>query len=441
MTSDPQQSCSALGEAKKTLQLLLISHEDKQSEDLSQGGSLDKSEFEKTQWRKVKELLSHCGSLDKSDRINLLMFIAAEHASDLSKQFVKESTGINTQDGALQLPSSMVFERIAASEGGLKFMLDLRTDLLAHLKKVNDLDEIIMFEQMSSTLKTLFSNWFSVSSLQLDRVTLDSSPEQLLERVGALEAVHPVRDQAELEARVGNYRRCFVFTHPGLLGEPLVIFHVALTEEIKSSLSDLIARDTERSSQKQDEEELERIKAAMFYSISSTQPGLAGLGLASHLIEGSVARLLAEFPSLETFATLSPIPGFRSWLLELLTKKLLLLTKKEEEVVTVEEAAVIEATLGAGEPHLLLLTLLKSISHLPDNKDLAKLRPVVCRLAARYLCLEKKRWAAAALNPVANFHLSNGATVWRINWMADVSLKGMDASFGLMVNYRYFLDR
>ena len=391
MTSDPQQSCSALGEAKKTLQLLLISHEDKQSEDLSQGGSLDKSEFEKTQWRKVKELLSHCGSLDKSDRINLLMFIAAEHASDLSKQFVKESTGINTQDGALQLPFNMVFERIAASEGGLKFMLDLRTNLLTHLKKVDDLDESekTMLQQMSSTLKTLFSNWFSVSSLQLDRVTLDSSPEQLLERVGALEAVHPVRDQAELEARVGNYRRCFVFTHPGLLGEPLVIFHVALTEEIKSSLSDLIARDTERSSQKhQDEEEPERIKAAMFYSISSTQPGLAGLGLASHLIEGSVARLLAEFPSLETFATLSPIPGFRSWLLELLTKAME--GKEEEEVVTVEEAAVIEATLGAGEPHLLLLTLLKSISHMPDNKDLAKLRPVVCRLAAIKVLSRKK---------------------------------------------------
>ena len=229
-----------------------------------------------------------------------------------------------------------------------------------------------------------------------------------------------------------------MFTHPGLPGEPLVIFHVALTEEIKSSLSDLIARDTERSSQKhQDEEEPERIKAAMFYSISSTQPGLAGLGLASRLIEGSVARLLAEFPSLETFATLSPIPGFRSWLLELLTKAME--GKEEEEVVTVEEAAVIEATLGEGEPHLLLLTLLKSISHIPDNKDLAKLRPVVCRLAARHLCLEKKR--GTALNPVANFHLSNGATVWRINWMADGSLKGMDASFGLMVNYRYFLDR
>jgi malonyl-CoA decarboxylase len=288
---------------------------------------------------------------------------------------------------------------------------------------------------MSSTLKTLFSKWFSVS-LQLARVTLDSSQEQLLQRVAALEAVHPVRDQAELEARVGKYRRCFVFTHPGLPGEPLVIFHVALTEEIESSLSDLIAKDTGRLDQKQDEEERERIKAAMFYSISSTQPGLAGLGLASLLIEGSVARLLAEFPSLETFATLSPIPGFRSWLLELLTKA----TEGKEEVVTVEEAAEIEATLGAGEPHLLLLTLLKGISHMPDNKDLAKLRPIVCRLAARYLCLEKRR-GCSALNPVANFHLGNGATIWRINWMADVSLKAMDASFGVMVNYRYFLDR
>ena len=235
-----------------------------------------------------------------------------------------------------------------------------------------------------------------------------------------------------------------MFTHSSMPCEPLVIFHVALTQDIVSSLFHIIGTDTDESSQINDKEELEIIKAAMFYSISSTQSGLSGLGLASQLIKGSVARLVEEFPNLKTFATLSPIPGFRSWLLELLTKAIE--GRGDEEVVTVEEAALIEATLGAGEPHLLLLTLLKSTSHLPDieqpplNKDLAKLRSIILRLAARYLCLEK-RVGSSALNPVANFHLSNGATIWRINWMANVTWKGMDESLGLMVNYRYFLDR
>ena len=415
---DPQPICSDLEEAKKTLQILmLVSHD----EDLA------------------GKLLIQWSSLDKLDRVNLLLYMVAQHPSDLlSEQLSKESRGTDFQLRASEPPFNEVFERIAASEGGVKFVLDLRTDLFIHLKtRDQDESEKTMLEQISSTLKTLFSNWFSVSSLQLDRVTLDS-PQELLKRVGELEAVHPVRDQAELEARLGKYRRCFVFTHSGMPYEPLVIFHVALTQEINSSLSSLVGKNTDALSQKQEEEEPERINAAMFYSISSTQPGLAGLGLASRLIEGSVARLGAEFPSLKTFATLSPIPGLRFWLLELLTKAI---ESKDEKVVTVEEAALIEATLGAGEPHLLLLNLLKSISHLPHNEHLAKLRPIVCRLAARYLCLEKKKGSSSALNPVANFHLSNGATIWRLNWMADASLKGMDASFGLMVNYRYFLDR
>ena len=410
MASDLRRNCCDLEEAKKILQLMLVTPEDRRKGDLA------------------IQLIGQYRSLDASDCCNLLLYMADYHASDLLR--------------SLERSFNSVFEKIAASDGGVKFLLNLRADLLTCLKR-GDLSESekTKLHQMSSVLKTLFSKWFSVSSLSLDRVTLDS-PRQLLERVGALESVHPVRNHAELEARVGKYRRCFVFTHPSVPGEPLVIFHVALTKDISSSLSDLIAKDADRMSQTQEEEKPEMIKAVTFYSISSTQPGLAGLGLASDMIKGALARLVAEFPSLQTFATLSPIPGFKSWLLNLLTKAM----DSKEEVVTVEEAALIEANLGGGDPHLLLLNILKDITHPPESGVLTlssllltKLRSIVCRLAARYLCLEKKD--CSALNPVANFHLRNGATIWRLNWMADASLDGVDASFGLMVNYRYFLDR
>ena len=180
----------------------------------------------------------------------------------------------------------------------------------------------------------------------------------------------------------------------------------------------------------------EKVQAAMFYSISSTQPGLAGLRLASVLIEKSVSNLRREFPALKVFSTLSPIPGFRSWLLEALRNAIY----SKNEVISAEEILQIEANLGKRDPNLLFLNHLNNLSNLSDEIEaLEDLKPILLRLAARYLCLEKN--GSSALNPVANFHLNNGATIWRINWMADVSFKGIDASLGLMVNYRYFLDR
>ena len=113
---------------------------------------------------------------------------------------------------------------------------------------------------------------------------------------------------------------------------------------------------------------------------------------------------------------------------------------KNEEVINAEEILQIEANLGRRDPNLLFLNHINNLPNLSDEIEaLEDLKPILLRLAARYLCLEKK--GAFALNQVANFHLNNGATIWRINWMADVSFKGIDASLGLMVNYRYFLDR
>jgi len=407
MASHPDTSCSKTEEVKKILQRLLEATEDNRTEE------------------NILQLIEHYDGLKSPSRIDVLCHIAAQHGSDISDNLVKEVPLCDTSE----LPYNLVFSNIAKNERGVRFLVDLRADLLASLKQ-QDKSKKTMLQQLSLTLKTILTDLFNVDSLVLGRVTLDSP--KLLERVGALEAVHPVRDQADLEARVGKYRRCFVLTHQSMPGEPLVIFHVALTQEISGSLKDIALTDVDKLSES---EVPEKVQAAMFYSISSTEPGLAGLRLASVLIEKSVSSLRTEFPDLQVFSTLSPIPGFRSWLLEALRKAII----SKNEVVNAEEILQIEANLGRRDPNLLFLNHINNLSLSDEIEALEDLKPILLRLAARYLCLEKK--GAFALNPVANFHLNNGATIWRINWMADVSFKGIDASLGLMVNYRYFLDR
>ena len=253
-----------------------------------------------------------------------------------------------------------------------------------------------------------------------------------------------MRDWTDLRTRVGKYRRCFVYTHPSMPGEPVVILHVALTQEIASSVSGLVknhrqvkgAHGEVWKGEEGEGEQVEKIGAAIFYSVTSTQTGLTGIELGTHLIKGAVANLALEFPDLNTFSTLSPIPGFRSWLLLTLSKAA---SGETENVLTTEESSTVETLLGEGNPHALLLSALKTNSWLSNQEQQIELRPLLKRLAARYLLLEKRR--NAALNPVANFHVRNGATVWRVNWMADPSPRGIEASLGMMVNYRYYLDR
>ena len=393
-------------------------------------------------------------ALAEPDRADLLLHLATNHGvpTEKAREVAKRLAGAQLgSEGRLQdemqavlvPPHNLIYSKVGALQGGVKFLVDLRADLLACLKQGRSESETLALRKMNSSLQKLLANWFSVGFLQLQRVSWDS-PCALLERVAALEAVHPVRDWTDLRTRVGKYRRCFVYTHPSMPGEPVVILHVALTQEVASSVSGLVKNHRQVKGAhgevwKREEGEVEqpdKIGAAIFYSVTSTQPGLAGIELGTHLIKGAVASLALEFPNLNTFSTLSPIPGFRSWLLLILSKAA---SSEAEKVLSSKESSLIEAVLGPGNPHALLLSTLKTNSWLSSQDQQIKLQPLLKRLAARYLLLEKRR--NAALNPVANFHVRNGSTVWRVNWMADPSPRGMEASLGMMVNYRYYLDR
>ena len=224
-------------------------------------------------------------------------------------------------------------------------------------------------------------------------------------------------------------------------GEPVVILHVALTEAVATSISGLVKGHRRvRGAQgevwggQEGEEREDRVAAAIFYSVTSTQAGLAGIELGTHLIKGAVASLAREFPALATFSTLSPIPGFRAWLLLLLTKAARGEAPCPLAPELLERAGAALGVQGEGEVCGALAALLRSSAWVGSSTEplLAELLP---RLAARYLYREKRR--RAALCPVANFHIRNGACLWRVNWMADPSPRGMEASCGLMVNYRY----
>lgn len=278
-------------------------------------------------------------------------------------------------------------------------------------------------------LKGMLSEWFSSGFLNLERVTWHS-PCEVLQKISEAEAVHPVKNWMDMKRRVGPYRRCYFFSHCSTPGEPLVVLHVALTGDISSNIQAIV-----KECPPSETEEKNRIAAAIFYSISLTQQGLQGVELGTFLIKRVVKELQREFPHLGVFSSLSPIPGFTKWLLGLLNSQVK--DHGRNELFTDSECKEISEITG-GPTNETLKLLLSSSEWVQSETLVRALQTPLMRLCAWYLYGEKHR--GYALNPVANFHLQNGAVLWRINWMADVSLKGITGSCGLMANYRYFLE-
>eukprot|EP00731_Ephydatia_muelleri_P031922 Em0023g429a len=269
---------------------------------------------------------------------------------------------------------------------------------------------------LNTHLKEILAQWFSVEFLQLHNITW-RTPCDIMEKVSQYEAVHPVRSWKDLKYRVGLNRRCFVFIHPAMPREPLVVLHTALTEEPSDNIQALINRSQHK--------EIAEVNAAVFYSIFTTQPGLSGVHLGNFLIKRVVKELQKEFPSLKQFVTLSPIPGFRKWLESFLKQQrggLVGVAGFDPTVYKTQMQSYASSLTRGAEPSRQLEDAIKA--------------PLMS-LCARYLAMEKRR--GYVLDPVAHFHLTNGASLWRLNWAGDVSKNGLERSYGLMVNYRYDL--
>ena len=201
---------------------------------------------------------------------------------------------------ALVSPRTRLLQRFAAYPGGMRFLVDLRAEMLPQIKGNKRL------LALDAELENLFSTWFDVAFLELRTISWDS-PASLIEKLIKYEAVHDIRSWADLKNRLDSDRRCYGFFHPSLPNEPLIFVEVALLDEIADSIMPLLDETAANA-------DLHKASVAIFYSISTTQTGLRGVSFGDSLIKRVVETLRSEFPKLKTFATLSPIPGFRAWL-------------------------------------------------------------------------------------------------------------------------------
>lgn len=338
-------------------------------------------------------------------------------AGDNSEERAKAERALRQ---ALQPPRGRLLAQLNALPEGFHFLVDLRAELLAWRQ------DDPMLAALERDLLALLVSWFDVGFLELRRITWNS-PASLLEKMFVYEAVHPIRDWGDLKNRLSVDRRCFAFFHPRMPDEPLIIVQVALVDGIANNVHTLL----DESAPVFDPAAAD---TAIFYSISNAHEGLSGISFGNFLIKRVVDELASEFSNLKTFATLSPIPGFRTWLDSKLQE-----ANAETELLTTAERKALAAAANTGKEPVSLQTLLAT-SDWHSNLELAKaLKQPLLRLCSCYLAKEK-RPGGTALDRVAHFHLSNGARIERLNWLADTSLKGMGQAVGMMVNYLYKLS-
>jgi malonyl-CoA decarboxylase len=322
---------------------------------------------------------------------------------------------------ALEPPRLRLLTQFTGIPDGMKFLVDLRAELLMLTK--GD----AMLQALEADLRGLLASWFDLGFLELRRVDW-SSPANLLEKLVGYEAVHRIRGWRDLKNRLDSDRRCYAFFHPRMPDEPLIFVEVALVK----GMADSVQRLLDEKAPVQDPAEAD---TAIFYSINNCQRGLDGISFGNFLIKRVVTLLSAEFRNLKTFATLSPMPGFRRWLEEKLAAG-------DAGLLTEEEAVPIRLALGelapAGETPVAALGRALERRGWPRQEGLAKLlEPILLRAAARYLLVESTGRGNRARDPVGHFHLSNGARVERLNGRGDTSEKGYRESHALMVNYLY----
>jgi malonyl-CoA decarboxylase len=288
-----------------------------------------------------------------------------------------------------------LLRRLNQTPGATHDLLAMRTDLLRLLPEHPNLKAV------DDDFLRVFKSWFGRGFLQLQTINWSTSAA-ILERIIRYEAVHAIRDWEDLRSRIDPPdRRCFAFFHPALIDEPLIFVEVALGQEVPRSINAIL------SSAPAQPDVTDEYRCATFYSISNCQPGLKSVSFGNFLIKQVVQELRAEFPGIKTFVTLSPIPGFNRWL------------KQESDSESDELLAL--------KQQVLALDRQASVVH--EQADLLR------KCVFNYLYHAKR--GKHPVDPVARFHLGNGASIHQLHAGADLSDKGMHQSLGTMVNYLY----
>jgi malonyl-CoA decarboxylase len=389
-------------------------------------------------------------SLSETGRERFLEILAREYATNhervraasesLTQTDQADFHAMESAEGvlrdALVPPRRRLLMQFNALPQGIKFLVEMRAELL-RLSRDNS-----ALRGLERDLRELLSSWFDIGFLELQRITWNS-PAAFLEKIITYESVHEIRSWDDLKDRLDHDRRLYAFVHPNMPEEPLIFVEVALVNGLAGRIHDLL----DMGSPALDPDSAD---TAIFYSISNAQAGLAGISFGNFLIKQVVERLSHSFPKVNTFSTLSPIPGFRSWLDRRLAEgEPGLLTAAERKAIgqaveaTASEGAAVSKGGGGSKGQF------KALLDRPEWPEAepvaAALKAPLTRLCARYLVNERRPAHAdaafgRALDPVAHFHLTNGARVERLNWLGDRTDKGLRQSAGLMVNYLYKLN-
>ncbi len=355
----------------------------------------------------AREVLDHYEDLDLDGRLTFFRALVRDFGPDRKKleKAIEAWRAAPNDDDTSELHFASeprrqeLIRRLNRAPSGTSDLVAMRADLLKLMNGHKDL------AALDRDVVHLLSSWFNRGFLVLRRIDW-STPANILEQIIRYEAVHEIRDWDDLRRRIDPVdRRCYAFFHPALIDAPLIFVEVALTEAIPSAIAPLLAVDRQPVP-------TERARTAVFYSISNTQRGLGGISFGNFLIKQVVEELRRELPKLDTFVTLSPVPGFMPWM-------------TQTSDVTEEDREVLK---HLDEP-----------KWYENAETTAQLRTVLEPLAAHYF-LKARTPKGRLIDSVARFHLGNGARLERINWLGDLSPKGVRESTGIMVNYLYRLE-
>ena len=302
---------------------------------------------------------------------------------------------------AIESPRQELIRRLNMAPGGTAAIVDMRAALVAVLP------DNAQLRPLEHDFRHLLSSWFNRGFLQFERIDW-RTPAVVLEKLIAYEAVHEIQGWDDLRRRLADDRRCFAFFHPALPDEPLIFVEVALVRGLAGEIEPLLETPEKLT-------DAEDADTAIFYSISNCQDGLAGISFGNFLIKQVADTLSNELPGIRTFSTLSPVPGFLRWLLGVDPDELpVTFSDDERELIT---------TPGWWD----------------NEASRQRLKGPLLTLCAHYLLNAKK--GELPRDPVARFHLGNGASIERLNWASDYSAKGLQQSAGMMVNYLYERDQ
>lgn len=372
----------------------------------------------------AREILQRFEALDEDDKTAFFMTLAEDFGPDPERLIAAANAFSNAQPETLlrllevaEPPRQELFRRLNMAPNGTAILVSMRAQLL------NRLPDIPLLLSVDADFRHLLGSWFNRGFLGLQKIDW-RSPAIVLEKVMHHESVHAIKGWDDLHRRLADDRRCFGFFHPALPEQPLIFVEVALTRGMSAKIAGLIDPQAPLN-------DPYSADTAMFYSINNALEGLRGISFGNFLLKQVLSELGAELPNLQQFATLSPMPRFATGLRSLLTGEAAGWPVEAVDGLLSDHQTVLQECTQQVRPTYAIRDLIQQAS--PAHE--AVLVAPLTRLALLYLADLKQ--GNNCFDPVADFHLANGAILERINIYADRSAHGERQSHSVMVNYRY----